>query len=78
MYECRGENGYGNFQSTERYFHIRGTVFDYIIIGYMMNGKPIATTAANNQRDVDALNTSLQKFIMDSYCRHNHPPGSFE
>jgi hypothetical protein len=50
----------------------------YIIIGYMMNGKPVATTYANNQRDLDALNTGLQKFLMDSYSRHNFPPGNFD
>jgi hypothetical protein len=50
----------------------------YIVIGYMTNGKPVATTHACNQRDLDALNTSLQKFIFESYAHRNFPPGSFE
>ena len=27
---------------------------------------------------VDALNTSLQKFIFESFAQRNFPPGSFE
>ena len=30
----RGENGHENSRSTERRFHIRGTVSDHTVFGY--------------------------------------------
>jgi hypothetical protein len=50
----------------------------YIVIGYTPSGKHIAHTYAVTERDMDALSTGLQRYIVDSFSRPNFPPGNFE
>ena len=49
----------------------------YIVIGYTVDGKSVNRTYANNSRDMDALSTGLQKFIVDTMSSQ-FPPGNFE
>ena len=46
----------------------------YMLLGYTIDGKPVSITHGNNQRDMDALSTSLHKYIFDNCLR---PPGGF-
>ena len=44
----------------------------YMLLGYTIDGKPVAVTYGKNQRDMDALSTSLHKYIFENCL---HPPG---
>jgi hypothetical protein len=44
----------------------------YMLLGYTIDGKPVAVTYGKNQRDMDALSTSLHKYIFENCLR---PPG---
>ena len=46
----------------------------YILIGYDTKGDPIAFTSTNKQIEVDALNTSLHRFLT-TYGLFGAPPG---
>jgi len=39
---------------------------NFILIGYDYNGEPVTTINAKNQRDMDALYTLVQKFVLQT------------
>ena len=49
----------------------------FIVIGYTQNGDPVALTGAKDQQQMDALHTSLQRFIA-MFMAGGGPPGSEE
>ena len=48
----------------------------YIVIGYDVDGEPMAITHANSQKDYDALSVALQKYVF-SIAKPPFPPGDF-
>ena len=48
---------------------------NFLIVGYNYDGEMLAYTSAKTQLQVDALNTGLQKYIIQNIQRGHQPPG---